>query len=281
MPPPSLTAHARDPAAPTPRRRKESAKVHPVVAEANGAERKMGAGKWRRPEWCSAAGAAGVLRRHPAPALFGCGLLLFMAVEYTIPMVPPAAPPLDLGFLATAGMHAAVAARPWLNSLLAALNTVFVAIQAAYILWAILAEGRPRAAVAALMMFTCRGLLGCATQLPLPEEFLGSGMDFPVGNVSFFLFFSGHVAGAVIAAADMRREGRLALARLYDALNVMQGVRLLACRGHYTIDLAVGVGAGMLFDTLAGRYFDGKNFDSNAAERHCRSCQCHKALLSQ
>ncbi|CAN6201162.1 unnamed protein product, partial [Urochloa humidicola] len=265
---------------------KDAAEAHHHPAAANGAERKaaMGAaaaaageGGWRMPEWCSAAGAAGLLRRHPLPALFACGLLLFMAVEYTIPMVRPSAPPLDLGFAATQGMHDAVAARPWLNSLLAALNTVFVAMQAGYILWAILVEQRPRAAVAALMMFTCRGMLGCATQLPLPEEFLGSGMDFPVGNVSF-LFFSGHVAGAVIAAADMRREGRVALARLYDALNALQVVRLLACRGHYTIDLAVGVGAGVLFDTIAGWYFDAKNADGKNA--HCRSCQCHKALLS-
>ncbi|CAN6177613.1 unnamed protein product [Urochloa humidicola] len=291
MPPPSLTA-ARDPAAAAStttataarRRSKEgatAAKVHP----APGGERKEamgvaagGEGAWRVPEWCSAAGVAGILRRHPLPALFACGLLTFMAVEYTIPMVRPGAPPLDLGFVATQGMHGAVAARPWLNSLLAALNTVFVAMQAGYILWAILAEQRPRAAVAALMMFTCRGVLGCATQLPLPDEFLGSGMDFPVGNVSFFLFFSGHVAGAVIAAADMRREGRLALARLYDALNVLQGVRLLACRGHYTIDLAVGVGAGVLFDTISGWYFDAKNADGKNAR--CRSCQCHKALIS-
>uniref|UniRef100_J3MFP1 AtPDCT1/2 transmembrane domain-containing protein n=1 Tax=Oryza brachyantha TaxID=4533 RepID=J3MFP1_ORYBR len=161
---------------------------------------------------------------------------------------------------------------------------VFVAMQAAYILWAILAEGRPRAAVAALMMFTCRGALGCATQLPLPAEFLGSGMDFPVGNVSFFLFFSGHVAGAVIAAEDMRRAGRRGLARLYDALNLLQGVRLLACRGHYTIDLAVGVGAGPLFDMLAGRYLDGKNVVDGAAAAPgtgSRCCSCHKALLSQ
>ncbi|KAG8094746.1 hypothetical protein GUJ93_ZPchr0012g21211 [Zizania palustris] len=239
-------------------------------------------GEWwsRRPEWCSAAGVAGILRRHPLAVLFGCGLLMFMGVEYTIPMVPPAAPPLDLGFSATAALHAGIAAHPWLNSLLAALNTVFVAMQAVYILWAILAEGRPRAAVAALMMFTCRGALGCATQLPLPSEFLGSGMDFPVGNVSFFLFFSGHVAGAVIAAEDMRRAERRGLARLYDALNLLQGIRLLACRGHYTIDLAVGVGAGLLFDMLAGRYLDDKNVDCGAVPgSHCRSC--HKALFSQ
>uniref|UniRef100_A0A0E0LDC6 AtPDCT1/2 transmembrane domain-containing protein n=1 Tax=Oryza punctata TaxID=4537 RepID=A0A0E0LDC6_ORYPU len=305
-PPPSLTATAQVAAssmgnaeavvvsaANRGARRRVDKKVHPApIPDAGGAMVGGGGevgGEWwggRRPEWCSAAGVGGILRRHPVAALFGCGLLLFMAVEYTIPMVPPAAPPVDLGFAATAALHAGIAARPWLNSLLAALNTVFVAMQAAYILWAILAEGRPRAAVAAMMMFTCRGALGCATQLPLPAEFLGSGMDFPVGNVSFFLFFSGHVAGAVIAAEDMRRAGRRGMARLYDALNLLQVVRLLACRGHYTIDLAVGIGAGLLFDMLAGRYLDGKNAVDGggggaAPAPGNRCCSCHKALLSQ
>jgi hypothetical protein len=147
---------------------------------------------------------------------------------------------------------------------------VFVAMQAAYILWAILVEQRPRAAIATLMMFTCRGLLGCSTQLPLPAEFLGSPMDFPVGNVSFFLFYSGHVAGAVIASLDMRRVGRYRLAGLYDALNLAQVVRLLACRGHYTIDLAVGVGAGLLFDMLAARYLESKNVNGGVTRCCCQ-----------
>nr|DAD39312.1 TPA_asm: hypothetical protein HUJ06_013635 [Nelumbo nucifera] len=34
---------------------------------------------------------------------------------------------------------------------------------------------------------------GWISRLPLPQGFLGSGVDFWVGNVSFFLFFSGHV----------------------------------------------------------------------------------------
>ena len=83
---------------------------------------------------------------------------------------------------------------------------------------------------------------------------MGSGADFPVGNVSFFLFYSGHVAGSVIASMDMRRMQRNELAWTFDFLNVLQVVRLLGTRGHYTIDLAVGVGAGMLFDSLAGKY---------------------------
>ncbi|KAF2293187.1 hypothetical protein GH714_038789 [Hevea brasiliensis] len=130
-------------------------------------------------------------------------------------MVPASSPPFDLGFVATHRLHQLLSSSPALNTLLAALNTVFVG-------------------------------------------FLGSGVDFPVGNVSFFLFFSGHVAGSVIASLDMRRMERWELAWTFDVLNVLQAVRLLGTRGHYTIDLAAGVGAGFLFDSLAGKYEERK-----------------------
>ncbi|PON48095.1 Phosphatidylcholine:diacylglycerol cholinephosphotransferase [Parasponia andersonii] len=199
-----------------------------------------------------------VARFHWMPCVFAAGLLFFMAVEYTLRMVPSSSPPFDLGFVATRPLHRLLSSSPRLNTLLAALNTVFVGMQTTYILWSFLIEGRPRATISALFMFTCRGILGYSTQLPLPQGFLGSGVDFPVGNVSFFLFFSGHVAGSVIASLDMRRVKRWELARMFDALNMLQAVRLLGTRGHYTIDLAVGVGAGILFDSLAGKYVESK-----------------------
>ncbi|XP_043702318.1 phosphatidylcholine:diacylglycerol cholinephosphotransferase 1-like [Telopea speciosissima] len=198
--------------------------------------------------------AVDVVRYHPIPCLFALSLLFFMAVEYTLFMIPPSSPPFDLGFVLTRSLHRYMADRPSLNTFLAALNTVFVGMQMTYILWTLLVEARPRATISTLFMFTCRGILGYSTQLPLPEGFLGSGVDFPVGNVSFFLFFSGHVAGSVIASLDMRRMQRKELAWLFDTLNVLQGVRLLGTRGHYTIDLVVGVGAGLLFDSFAGKY---------------------------
>lgn len=99
-----------------------------------------------------------------------------------------------------------------------------------------------------------------------------------MGNVSFFLFFSGHVAAAVIASLDMRRMGRHGMAWTFDALNVLQGLRLLASRGHYTIDLAVGVGAGFLFDILAGSYEDSRRHVVSEyhrePERACCGCNC-------
>ncbi|KAK9102029.1 hypothetical protein Sjap_019283 [Stephania japonica] len=206
----------------------------------------------------SAKDAVDLAKFHPIPCIFAMTLLFFMGVEYTLFMVPSSSPPFDLGFIATEPLHRLLSAWPALNTLLAALNTVFVGMQTSYILWTWLVEGRPRATISALFMFTCRGILGYSTQLPLPQGFLGSGVDFPVGNVSFFLFFSGHVAGSVIASLDMRRVKRLEMAWLFDSLNALQMVRLLGTRGHYTIDLAVGVGAGMLFDSLAGKYEESK-----------------------
>ncbi|KAL6996616.1 resistance to o-dinitrobenzene [Sarracenia purpurea var. burkii] len=195
-----------------------------------------------------------VARFHPLLCVLAAALLFFMAVEYTLRMIPPSSQPFDLGFVATRPLHRALAANPALNTLLAGLNTVFVGLQTTYILWTWLVEGRPRATISALLMFTFRGILGYSTQLPLPEGFLGSGVDFPVGNVSFFLFYSGHVAASVIASLDMRRMRRWELARTFDGLNVLQVLRLLSTRGHYTIDLAAGIGAGILFDSLAGKY---------------------------
>ncbi|CAN4086399.1 unnamed protein product [Withania somnifera] len=206
--------------------------------------------KWRVEDVLS------VVKYHPIPCVFAVLLLFFMAVEYTLRMIPASSPPFDLGFIVTVPLNRLLAAKPALNTLFAGLNTVFVAMQTAYILGTFVIEGRPRATISALFMFTFRGILGYATQLPLPEDFLGSGVDFPVGNVSFFLFYSGHVAASVIASLDMKRMQRWELARVFDALNVLQVVRLLSTRGHYTIDLAVGIGAGILFDSMAGNYVE-------------------------
>lgn len=206
----------------------------------------------------------GVLRFHPIPCVLAVSLLFFMGVEYTLRMIPPSSPPFDLGFVVTLPIHHLLASWPALNTLLAALNTVFVLMQTGYILWTWVIEGRPRATISALFMFTFRGILGYSTQLPLPEDFLGSGADFPVGNVSFFLFYSGHVAASVIASLDMKRMHRWELAWAFDTLNVLQFVRLLSTRGHYTIDLVVGVGAGILFDYIAGKYEESKKLKADS-----------------
>lgn len=66
----------------------------------------------------------GLVRQHPVAFVFLLTLLVFMGVEYTIPMVPSDSPALDLGFRLTESLNAGLAERPDLNSFLAGLNTV-------------------------------------------------------------------------------------------------------------------------------------------------------------
>jgi hypothetical protein len=67
---------------------------------------------------------ANVAKHHWLPCFFRFGLLFFMAVEYTLPMVPASSPPFDLGFVATRRLHGLLSSWPELNTLLATLNTV-------------------------------------------------------------------------------------------------------------------------------------------------------------
>ena len=65
-----------------------------------------------------------VARYYWLPCVFAAGLLFFMAVEYTLRMIPSSSPPFDLGFIATRPLHRLLSSSPQLNTFLAALNTV-------------------------------------------------------------------------------------------------------------------------------------------------------------
>ncbi|KAL0787961.1 hypothetical protein Bca101_004207 [Brassica carinata] len=196
-----------------------------------------------------------VARYHWIPCFFAVGVLFFMGVEYTLQMVPAKSEPFDIGFVATRSLNRVLASSPDLNTLLAALNTMVgtgIRSDANDVYCMDMVDGRKATShyLGLLHVYLSRH----SWLLYSAPSTTGSGVDFPVGNVSFFLFYSGHVAGSMIASLDMRRMQRLRLAMLFDILNILQSIRLLGTRGHYTIDLAVGVGAGILFDSLAGKY---------------------------
>ncbi|KAL0837535.1 hypothetical protein Bca101_089425 [Brassica carinata] len=194
-----------------------------------------------------------VARVHWIPCLLAVGVLFFTGVEeYMLQMIPASSEPFDIGFVATRSLYRLLASSPDLNTVLAALNTTGVCRDANDVYFMDMVGGRTTTSDHLGLLHVY--LSWHSWLLYSAPSSSGSGVDFPVGNVSFFLFYSGHVAGSTIASLDMRRMKRLRLALLFDILNVLQSIRLLGTRGQYTIDLAVGVGAGVLFDSLAGKY---------------------------
>lgn len=99
-----------------------------------------------------------------------------------------------------------------------------------------------------------RSLCGWFTYLPPDPSFLMSVYDLPEflfcifdscepvqdSNLPFVSFFSGHVASTVIIANHMymRKYEHYGLA--LHILNAFSMIRLLATRGHYSIDIIIG-----------------------------------------
>ena len=84
----------------------------------------------------------------------------------------------------------------------------------------------------------------------MPEVFTSGVLEgnFTIGvhpdpadaAIPFVCFFSGHVAITVIVANHLYLHGQPRVGVFLHALNVLQIGRLLATRGHYSIDIMVG-----------------------------------------
>jgi len=74
---------------------------------------------------------------------------------------------------------------------------------------------------------------------------LGSVLQIPEEEEPFIVFFSGHTAILVMYWKYLLDQGQSPwLAKVYFVGNVLQIIRLLATRGHYSIDIIIGAGVG-------------------------------------
>ena len=120
-------------------------------------------------------------------------------------------------------------------------------------------QGRPGMVVVEIGIFTLRLVCGWLTQSPYSPEYLSSSVDFPDSiinrfrdsmtsqphqHVSFFFFFSGHVFLLALFRTYFKRIGRHWESFACDIFNLLQIIRLLGTRGHYTIDLIGGAFIG-------------------------------------
>lgn len=120
-----------------------------------------------------------------------------------------------------------------------------------------------------------RSLCGWFTYLPPDTEFLSSNWDFPeiflcllkdcsaksqnVQNgqaaviVPFVTFFSGHIATILIIANHLYMRKHTRVSVCLHCFNWFQAIRLLATRGHYSIDLIIGYVVAVFVSSPAER----------------------------
>eukprot|EP00986_Skeletonema_menzelii_P002455 scaffold658_cov148-Skeletonema_menzelii.AAC.9 len=184
---------------------------------------------------------------------------------------------IDAGFIITAPIHHYLAKNRHINDALAMINSAIFVLPGSYVAYSTLWKGDFRLAFQIIATGLFRALCGWFTYLPPDPQFLTSYYDFPeiflcfiqdcstesqnvqedglraTVIVPFVTFFSGHIATLLIIANHlyMRRHTRASM--LLHCCNWFQAIRLLATRGHYSIDLIIGYVVAVFVSSPAER----------------------------
>ena len=155
--------------------------------------------------------------------------------------------------------------REW-NNALAFLNSVAILLPALYVTYVTVWVGDYSLVFRVIFTQLLRSFCGWFTYLPPDPQYLASSYDFPdlveclwrdcSGEpqvLPFVSFFSGHVCTLVLAGNHLWLSNRTRLAVLVHTLNALQIVRLLATRGHYSIDMIIGWYMAVHVSNSAGR----------------------------
>jgi PAP2 superfamily C-terminal len=178
----------------------------------------------------------------------------------------------DTGFLITYPLYKFLEEnRDW-NDWLAGLNSFILLLPSIYAAYVTVWKGDYSCVFRILAVQLLRAMCGWFTYLPPDPSYLNSYYDFPdfvqclfkdchADNTSagpevlpFVSFFSGHVATMVVVGNDMALQSSTRQwAILMHVLNALQIVRLLATRGHYSIDMIIGWYVAVYVSAPAGR----------------------------
>lgn len=172
----------------------------------------------------------------------------------------------DAGFMLTAPIHAFLAQHREWTDVFAAANSLAMAIPVTYVAYVTLWIGDYSLPFRVIAIQLLRSFCGWFTYLPPDPSYLTSYYDFPdivqclfqdcsgaPQALPFVSFFSGHVATMVIAGNHMWLSGHKRLSVLVHTLDVLQIVRLLATRGHYSIDIIIAYYMAIYVSNSAGR----------------------------
>lgn len=175
----------------------------------------------------------------------------------------------DAGYIATRPLHDFLKKHRRWNDMLAFINTIIGVLgPGIYMVYKTLWVGDYEPIFRYGAISVLRSCCGWFTYLPPDPSYLMSNYDFPdisqclikecgdpeFGEVHPFVsFFSGHVATLVVVANHAYLHGHRNLGLFFHVFDIFQIIRLLATRGHYSIDIIIGFFMAVYVSNPAGR----------------------------
>jgi len=173
----------------------------------------------------------------------------------------------DTGFLVTTKLHEILEKNRNLNDWLAFINSLALIVPLLYSVYVTSRLGDYDLIFRIIAAQLLRSFCGFFTHITPDQHYLASNYDYPdiihclffkdcaSGTepevMPFISFFSGHVANMVIAGNDMWIRDMKSLSVGVHALNAFQVIRMLATRGHYSIDILMGWIVAVYFSSSA------------------------------
>lgn len=195
--------------------------------------------------------------------LLGGGLLLTTHVEANAAHTESGAI-IDRGFMLTQKLYELLASNQQLNDCLAFINSLALLLPLFYTIYVTKFRGDYQLFFRIIFSQLLRSACGYVTHIAPDKHYLASHYDYPdiihclsqecVGEpqvMPFISFFSGHVTNMVITGNDAWVRDLKPVSLLLHFLNAFQVVRMLATRGHYTIDLVMGWVVAVYFSSGA------------------------------
>jgi len=150
---------------------------------------------------------------------------------------------IDLGFYLTTGFTKFLEEHVTISYAMSGLNSCYnFGLTFWFLLYRPLFQGDIPCGTAFTLGIVARTICGAFTKLPIHSTAQLNENEIPnmfTGN-RFFMFFSGHTCFSELGRKILKYEGKTGFGRMLRFLNFLQAVRLIATRGHYTIDVITG-----------------------------------------
>jgi len=149
----------------------------------------------------------------------------------------------DCGFFLTAGVYEYLRRDLKLAYILTFINTAYCFVLGSYFLiYRVVWLGDMPCGTAYITAIVGRVVCGMLTILPMSPRAIVIKCEYPLimtgGNG--IMFYSGHTCNCELGRLILNSEGKTRIASLVFVMNSLQTIRLLAMRGHWTIDIIVG-----------------------------------------
>ena len=145
----------------------------------------------------------------------------------------------DIGFEYTQDLHNLFKKYPKINSILALGNSCILLSCDIIYIYDSITNGWTPLARGFTLLYTFRFIVGALTRLPKPKDIIEDNTEIPPANKNFFFLFSAHTMCIYLVGAHFAKN--IVEISILTIIILLQSIRLLATRGHYTADIILAL----------------------------------------